>query len=187
MARVPRTPRKPKWKDDIKQSADLKDIAAEIVGDKIGVLKDARIEYVMKTRVSLEDGKVAPPTLKDAASPGKASASSKIDQIIHKRQFMIQVNGNWWEAADFTQRYALMFHLLLHCWLREGKPVIQQHDFCGFKAEVEECGPWSKELKAFTDAMKQTRLPLDDETKPAGAEPKKKAAAAKVVGKGDAR
>jgi hypothetical protein len=141
------------------KATDVRDIAVGLI-EKHGLsLRDAHIEYYTRSRT--RDGVLEPARVQDAKSPGKASAGNARDQKVLKRHFVIEVNGNWWEAAEPIQREALVYHLLCHCWFTEGKPRILQHDFCGFTAEVREYDAWSRDLKAFADAMKQIQLPLE--------------------------
>jgi len=159
-----RKPRKPKHRTEIQQSQTLKELATDIIVDDFSGLKNANIEYVMKTRLNVDDGLIAPPLEKDQTNPGTASAASAVDQSVHHRHFRIQVNGNWWEKATSEQRQALLHHLLCHCWYVDGKPRLVKHDFCGFVSEVRHHGAWTRELRHFEDAMKQQVLPLEPES-----------------------
>ena len=164
MART-RGVKKPPVKSVYEKGGDVRDIAVELITRHGMSLRDAHIEYYTRSRT--RDGVLEPPRAQDAKSPGKASAGNQRDQKMLKRHFVIEVNGNWWDAATAEQREALVYHLLCHCWFTEGKPKIVPHEFQGFTSEVRHYGAWSKELAEFEDAMKQQVLPLEPEDAPA--------------------
>jgi hypothetical protein len=168
-----RGPKKAPVKSTYEKATDVRDIAVELITRHGMSLRDAHIEYYMRSRT--RDGVLEPPRAQDAKSPGKASAGNPRDQKMLKRHFVIEVNGNWWDAATAEQREALVYHLLCHCWFTEGKPKIVPHEFQGFTSEVRHYGAWSKELAEFENAMKQQVLPLEPGEPPAEeAKPAKK-------------
>ena len=168
LRKTPR-PRKPKVKTAYYPAEDVQKIAETLIPECHGTLRDACIEYVFRTRED-ENQVIQPPRVQDAREWGRASAANIVDQRLHHLHFRVVVNGNWWEKASEEQRLAAVDHLLCHCWLTEGKPVIQQHDFGGFVAEIKRRGGWSKELAAFEAAMAQQELPLEPAGVPAGSE-----------------
>lgn len=64
--------------------------------------------------------------------------------------FIITVWYNWWEDAKPDQRRAMMDHLLCHVGfsVTDGKTWLRQHDFEGFRGEIERHGAWSAELQS---------------------------------------
>lgn len=156
-----RGPRKPKVVTTYEKAEELRDIAEELIARHGLSLRNAKIEYYERTRE--RDGVAEPPRQQDAKKPGKASARNPRDQKMLHSDFVIEVNGNWWDKATAIQREALVYHLLCRCWFTEGKPKIVPVDFSGFVSEVRLYGPWSKDLAEFDAAMKQKTLPLEPE------------------------
>lgn len=85
--------------------------------------------------------------------------------------FILTLDGEWWETATARQREALVFHELLHCdqatdkdgerrFSREGLPVwaIREHDITAFNAEVARYGAWTTDIQAFLGAARENRL-----------------------------
>jgi hypothetical protein len=156
-----RKPSNPKYRVVIEKSEELLDIAREIISEDFSSLKNASIEYVMKTRLNVGNDEVAPPVEKDQLNPGKASAMNPTDQAVRHLHFRIEVNGNWWEKAKAEQQKAMLDSLLCKCWWTDGKAKIVKEDFHGFVSNVRRFGCWSKSLQYFEDAMKQTTLALE--------------------------
>lgn len=153
--------RKPKIKTAYYPGDEVRDIAEELIPEHHGNLRDACIEYIFQTRED-ENSVIQPPRVQDAVRWGRVGAANVIDQRLRHLHFRVVMNGNWWEKASPEQREAAVHHLLCHCWLKEGKPVIQQHEFAGFVSEIRHYGAWSKELAAFEQEMSQQVLPLDE-------------------------
>jgi hypothetical protein len=146
------------------RAEDVKDVADELI-ETMGLgLKDASIEYYARSRE--RDGVLEPARALDSRNWGKASCATPRQQQINKLHFVIEVNGNWWEHATPEQRFAGVYHLLLHCWLNEGRPRLVQHDFAGFAAEIIHYGPWSKDLHGLVDNVAQLQIPLEGATVP---------------------
>jgi hypothetical protein len=156
-------------KDDL-----LAEIGEELIEAHFANLKGARILYLMKTRENEATDKVVEPRIGEAM--GSAKAASMIDLVEAGHwHFRILVSGNWWEKLNAQQRRALLFHQLCHCFMAEGKPRLQGHEFDGFLSELRHFGPWASPLKAAQAALLQQSLEFAEEAdgeKPA-AEPER--------------
>ena len=74
----------------------------------------------------------------------------------------ILISGNWWEKLNPQQCRALLFHQLCHCFMNEGKPRLQRHEFDGFLSELRHFGPWASPLKEAQTALLQQSLEFAD-------------------------
>jgi hypothetical protein len=164
MARA-RGPKKSPVVTEYLKATDVRDIAQELISRHGLSLRDAHMEYYMKTRT--RDGVAEPVKAQDEAVPGKASAGSPRDQKMLKRHFVIEVNGNAWLSFTPTQREALVFELLSRCWFSQGRPRITPYDVRGVNANVLKLyGMWSPGLKKVEAALQQYTLDFGEAEKP---------------------
>ena len=114
---------------------------------------------------------------------GKCVKSSDLQRELHNTDFVILLNREIWEDAEFTddKRRALLDHELSHAAVAtdsegaqrfddSGRPVwrIRKHDIEEFQAVVHRHGCWKRDLEVFADALtRKKRTPLFN-----GAEPK---------------
>jgi hypothetical protein len=101
---------------------------------------------------------------------GKAKAFSEAERTAGTPSFLIVLLYNFWEQATDAQRRALIDHELCHCGVKEPdcdddgasdvdaepKPIMLQHEFVGFHAELDRNGAWDHTLK-----LVQKQLTLD--------------------------
>lgn len=82
-------------------------------------------------------------------------------------QFLVVINGPWWDTAAPIEREALLSHELLHIaqkvnqygelrFDRDGLPVygVREHDVTAFNAEVERYGFWNEDLRRFASTVR---------------------------------
>jgi hypothetical protein len=181
MARA-RGPKKSPVVSEYLKATDVRDIAQELISRHGMSLRDAHIEYYIKTRT--RDGVAEPVRAQDEAVPGRVSAGSPRDQKMLKRHFVLEVNGNAWLVATPQQREALVFELLSRCWFTQGRPRITPYDVRGVMREtVRLYGMYSPGLKKMEQALQQYTLDFGEPEKPVTTvvlkSPAKKKAAAK--------
>jgi hypothetical protein len=83
-------------------------------------------------------------------------------------EFVVVINGPWWEQAKDIDREALIYHELLHVkqaidefgglkFDRDGFPVwtIKGHDIEAFNDEVRRYGAWKSDIGDFIEAARQ--------------------------------
>jgi len=143
-------------KDDL-----LAEIGEELIEARFANLKDAKIDYLMKTRRNEATDKTVEPRVGEAM--GSAKAASALDRMLHHWDFRLLVSGNWWAKLNAQQRRALLFHQLCHCFMAEGKPRLQRHEFDGFLSELRHFGPWASPLKEAQAALLQQSLEFAEE------------------------
>lgn len=89
------------------------------------------------------------------------------DKLSGWARFALGVDFAIWLAADFCsngltaeQYEALIFHELTHADVdpESLKPIAKDHDFAGFRAELEHYGTWQQSLQAAGDAFSQARM-----------------------------
>jgi hypothetical protein len=95
---------------------------------------------------------------------GQAKKASDLDFTLHNYDFVIILNFDAWNAADFSmeQMRALLDHELCHCQISQdedgeekrdtaGRPVwrIRKHDIEEFTEIVDRHGLWRKDLEQF--------------------------------------
>lgn len=109
---------------------------------------------------------------------GRARKASDIDYQLHGYDFLITLNSEAWNRADFTgeMRRALLDHELCHCAVTQdasgedkvdehGRTVwrIRKHDIEEFHEVVTRHGVWKKDLQAFVErAMADERIKRDE-------------------------
>jgi len=157
-------PRKPKTKIVTYTEPDelLAEIGEELIAKHFPFLKGARILYLMRTRENEGTDKVIEPRLNEVM--GSAKAASMIDLVEAGHwHFRIIVSGNWSAKLNPQQCSALLFHQLCHCFMAEGKPRLQRHEFDGFLSELRHFGPWASPLKEAQAALLQQSLEFAEE------------------------
>lgn len=156
MARKPRT----KISTTTERSEALAAVAKDIIADHMRLLADAKFEFLMKTRQNDDTGKTVLPRVGETM--GKVSKAGAIDRLLHHYDFRVMVNGNWWAELNDKQKRALTFHLLCHCEMAGGKPLMNKHDFEGFVTELEHFGAWVKELAQIRSQLLQQPLQFEE-------------------------
>jgi len=107
---------------------------------------------------------------------GQAKKASDLDRQLHNYDFVILINHEAWNAAEFTeaQMRALIDHELCHCEIKVdelGEPIIddtgrvltrlRKHDVEEFSEVVARNGIWKKELEHFAEiALDKATHPL---------------------------
>lgn len=97
------------------------------------------------------------------------------DALGYEPDFMILLNGEYWEAANDREREILVCHELLHTgqeidqygarkWKRDGSPVLGMlaHDLEEFDAIVRRYGEWKSDITSFRQALEEGRRPVDN-------------------------
>lgn len=156
-------PRKPKTKIVTYTEPDelLAEIGEELIAKHFPFLKDARIDYLMRTRENEGTDKVVEPRVGEAM--GSAKAAGAVDRLLHNWDFRIIVSGNCWAKLNDHDRRALLYHQLCHCDMHEGRPRLTRPDFDGFLSELTHFGTWAKPLKDMQEAFLQSQLDFADE------------------------
>lgn len=110
-----------------------------------------------------------------ACMPGvNGQLSDLFDQLLedtlgYPPDFLILLNGDWWEAATDREREILVVHEALHCGQAldkygaprftkmDNRPVLTmvQHDVEEFTAVVRRYGAWKGDLQEFLEAAKE--------------------------------
>lgn len=109
---------------------------------------------------------------------GQAKKGSDLDRELHHNDFVILLNHERWNMANFSeeQMAALLDHELCHCQVScdaNGEPKtdeigrtvyrLRKHDVEEFRDVVARHGLWKDDLVAFADsAAKKTHRPLLD-------------------------
>lgn len=91
------------------------------------------------------------------------------DTIGYYPDFLVILNGEFWDTASAVEREVLVFHEVLHAgWARDqngvpkvnrktGQPVpcIRNHDLEEFNAVVRRYGAWKGDVTAFLEAARE--------------------------------
>lgn len=133
------------------ESEALAKMAKPLIAKLCPNLKNAVIVYVMQTRQNDETGKVVEPKVGECM--GKCQAAGTWDRLLYHWDFRITINGNHWAKLDAHQKKALVYHELCHCFMRNGKPSLQKHEFEGFVSELRHFGAWAADLEAVQEVL----------------------------------
>lgn len=92
---------------------------------------------------------------------GKASKPTGLVEHFTNAAFLIVLNAKGCSGLTTRQVEALVYHELRHCELDDEtlEPVMVEHDWAGFRQEIERFGLWAGDEAHVAEAFQQLRLP----------------------------
>lgn len=145
--------------NDFLPADDLEALASHLIDQHIGLghLASLNVHYRWKRRGGKKSG---------AAVYGKCVKPSGLLADYSQADFVIWLAADYVRDAEFTPRQieSLLFHEMNHAGLDDNdEPVLIAHNVEMFRAEIEQYGFWSDELKSIERTVQQLALDLDDE------------------------
>lgn len=131
-------------------------IAQRIIDEWHPHLRGVPIAYITKTAGS--DGAESVKTAKaprggKALKLGSAASVSEKYQLIASEdyEFIIELNGQYWDRLELAQQEALIDHQLCHCRKDEDGFYTADHDLEEFRQIVRRHGFWKPDIQAFCE------------------------------------
>ncbi len=131
-------------------------IAANIIYEWHPHLVGVAIAFIIKAPGN--DGAENPKTAKaprggKALKLGSAAAVSEKYQLITDRdyEFIIELNGQYWDRLELDQQQALIDHELCHCRKDGDGFYLADHDLEEFRQIVRRHGFWKPDIQAFCE------------------------------------
>lgn len=119
-------------------------------------LRGVAIAYI--TKAAGNDGAESVKTAKaprggKALKLGSAAAVSEKYQLIAEKdyEFIVELNGQYWDRLELHQQEALIDHELCHCRKDDDGFYIADHDLEEFRQIVRRHGFWKPDIQAFCD------------------------------------
>ncbi|MCE5277156.1 MAG: putative metallopeptidase [Planctomycetaceae bacterium] len=147
-------------------------------------LVDKHHDHLESAKIALAWRKGWKPNPDGHLQLGKAKKSTDLDREMHVFDFVILLNFEVWNKADFTreQMEALIDHELCHCDVSKdktdevkmdslGRPIwrIRKHDVEEFQEVIARHGAWTLNLQSFAQMLDQAPQPLLETAGAAGA------------------
>lgn len=136
------------------ETKDYRDGQAEIQPMAEALIKECEeLEHLSQFEIRFIFAK-KPMQAKGRRVLGKASKFSDRNKLLHKWDFMVIIDEQFWNLCP-DAREALLHHELMHCGVNKetGKTTMKAHDLEEFGATVRRYGAWLGDIKSFSSQL----------------------------------